>query len=109
MMLAVMWKFGDNMATLEFGNATTKIADDYIKEIYEAIGVKCPLTVIVDNGVLKQVIVETEWKEGSPTPKKVINGEGKAVIDYEENYEEKELTESQIADLNNYLQENLVL
>ncbi len=96
------------MATLEFGT-TQKTADEYIAEIYDLIKAKCPLAVTVSNGELKNVSVETSWKEGSPTPKKVINGEGKAVIDYEENYEEKELTESQIADLNNYLQENLVL
>ena len=96
------------MATLEFGT-TQKTADEYIAEIYDLIKAKCPLAVTVSNGELKNVSVETSWKEGETVPVESVDEDGNTVIDYEENYTEKSLTQAQIADLNNYLQENLVL
>lgn len=95
------------MSTLEFGSKS-KSSDDYAQEIYDAVGVVFPLTVIVEQGVLKQVIAETTWKTGGTTPiEEEIDGEI-VVTGYEQNYENKTLTQAQIAKLNTYMQENIV-
>ncbi len=94
------------MATLEFGT-TQKTADEYIAEIYDLIKAKCPLAVTVSNGELKNVSVETSWKEGETVPVESVDEEGKTVIEYEEDYTEKSLTQKQIADLNKYMQDNI--
>ena len=148
------------MATLQFGT-TSKTSGDYVKEIQEVLGVECPISVSVINGVLKHVSVETEWKEGGTTPieaeveiEKTIFVDGvreevveveliddatgeplkledgspakqtqvvevpyqrpekvtvkeMRVVDYEENYEEKSLTQEQIDNLNTYISENV--
>lgn len=148
------------MATLEFGTPT-KTADEYIEEIQDIVGDNCPVTIEVLNGVLKQVSVETEWKEGYTTPveeevevektifvddvreeiievelvdeatgetlkledgspakqtqavqipfqrQELVKSKEMRVVDYEENYEMKSLTQEQIDNLNQYLQENI--
>lgn len=108
------------MATLQFGNATTKTANNYIKELQAVVGEQCPLTVEVANGILQKVTVETEWREGGTVPvevemeveKKNAKGEKEivtelVVVDYEESYVEKALTQKQIKDLNTYIEANI--
>lgn len=95
------------MATLEFGESS-KTANEYIVEIQELLDASPPLTVTVVEGVLKKVSVETEWKEGETTPVESVDEDGNTVIDYEENYTEKSLTQAQINKLNTYMQENIV-
>lgn len=111
------------MAVLEFGTSTIKTADEYIEDIYEAIGAECPLTVTVVDGVLKRVTAETEWKEGGTTPveedveveksilvdgvEETVNVTETRVVDYEEDYTEKKLTKKQIEDLNAYISGNI--
>ena len=114
------------MATLTFGdNTTAKTANDYITEIRELLGVCCPIDVLVSSeGKLLQVTVETVWNEGEVIPieeeieveKTVVNSEGveeivtelqTVVVDYQQDYTEKKLTQKQITDLNNYIAENI--
>lgn len=113
------------MATLEFGESPTlKTTGDYLKEVQELLGAKPPLSVVVIEGNLKQVVVETEWKEGGTVPiegdveveKVVVNDKGEEetvtetvtqIVDYVEDYTEKKLTQTQISKLNTYIADNI--
>lgn len=111
------------MTTLEFG-APTKTAEDFNVEIRELLGCEPPIKIVMEGGLLKQVSVETEWKEGGTTPvegeveveKTILNDDGETetiteteirVVDYEENYEHKALTPAQVTALETYIQNNL--
>lgn len=97
------------MATLEFGNSNNiKTADDYANEIYALIGEQFPLTLVVTDGNLKQVKCETSWKEGGSISIESTNDDGELVVDYEDDYEEKSLSQAKINKLNTYMQENIV-
>jgi hypothetical protein len=116
------------MATLDFG-VVSKTSEDYIKQIQEVLGVECPISVSVINGVLKHVSVETEWKTGGTNPVETgefvkiqvetedLDEEGNPIIvevdsdvpelDYVEDYEYHELTPEQLEILNTWVSENV--
>lgn len=116
------------MATLKFGTPT-KTANDYIAEIQDVVGNNCPITVEVIDGVLKNVIIDTQWKEGGTTAVETgefvkmkvetadVDEEGNPVIveietdtpiyDYVEDYTEEELTQAEINAINTWAEQNV--
>jgi hypothetical protein len=88
------------MATKTFG-ITPLTADDVIAQLYQAIGENFPISVTVMDGRVTNFSFETEWKEG--TTKQVETDEldenDNPIIEYEEHYVEKALTDQQIATL----------
>lgn len=109
------------METLEFGTIEpTKTPNDYIAEIQDVLGCTPPISVTVIDGLLKQVAVEPEWREGGTTAVEQEvevetedeNGEPIVVTEtqttYVEDYTEKKLTQPQITALQTYIQNNLV-
>lgn len=96
------------MDTKNFGTAATE-PRDYATEAQELVGVQFPIETTVDQqGNLVGVSYNSTWREGSTTPKEVTDKNGKASIEYEENYTDKKLTNAQIKKIDQYIQENIV-
>lgn len=141
------------MSVIEAGKQI-KTADDYIAEIYEAIGAEgMPIKMqVTSDGKLLNISVETEWKAGQTIPveeevevervilvddmrdeeqeTEIVDENGDTVkgtrivkapyqreetiiekeirvVDYKEEYTQKELTKAQIKKINEWIAENV--
>lgn len=90
-----------------------KTANEYIAELYEYVGIEgFPISMqVTSDGKIVTLSIDTEWKTGGTTPVEetsVIDENGEKIYtEYAEQYEEKELTQAQIAKVNQWINKNI--
>lgn len=78
---------------------------DHIKAMQDLIGANVPIIVKTSSdGKLLSATYESEWKEGGTTP--ILNNKGK-ITGYTENYNLLTLTPEEIAQLDQYIADNV--
>lgn len=86
-----------------------KTSKDYVAEIYDLIGENFPLTVDVVFGKLISVEYSKEWKVGGTVLEDSgeVDEDGNAIMEYIGEYEDKKLTDEQVAKIDNWIKENV--
>lgn len=101
------------MSSYSFGNSPTtdKTSKEFINEIYEIVGDNFPVKITVIAGQVTYFTFDSTWKEGTTTPRETRveqpDGTYKTVIEYEEDYTEKQLTAEQIAQIEQWATANI--
>lgn len=122
------------MALKEFGTDIslgdgTKTDQDFVNEIYELVGRKFDMSIIVKDGKVIYFSYQTSWKTGGTTPVETgefvkipvetedVDEEGNSIIieietdtpvyDYVEDYTEEELTPAEISTINTWAEQNV--
>lgn len=96
------------MTILTFGE-TPKTPNDYVREIQELLGARCPVTAHFYNGVLVRIEVEPTYREGGTvTVERVDEETGDTIYEYDDSgLIEQKLSQAQIKKLETWVAENI--
>jgi len=95
------------MSTQSFGTAP-EAPRDFAQELIDLVGFSFPFNITTQAGKLYTVDYETEWKSGGTEPVEVIDEKTQEVTTiYQENYEERKLSKSDIKKINQWINDNI--